>query len=173
MLTTSLNSIILQIVHHGMWRPLIYWVNWVSFSHTLFNEIAADLHKLVVNCFAFWTGLPVCTCHNNSMHKLAPPGSGCFVDGCGERSVFFILDILMVKVAYYFNFTLKQVIFRIMSKRMLEMWNQNSVFERWYIITMYILWRLLLKQCFLAIPSQYDPRCEKINITITPNYNFV
>ena len=38
------------------------------------------------------------------MQKLAPLGSGGFVDGCGEFS--FFLDVLMVKVAYYIDFAL-------------------------------------------------------------------
>ena len=76
------------IIHRGMWRPLIFWVNWVSFSHTLFYEIATDLHKLIVNCYAFLTGLPICTCHHISMHKLASLVSGRFVDSCGECCVF-------------------------------------------------------------------------------------
>ena len=70
----------------------------------------------------------------------------------------FSLDMLMVKVAFYIDFALIASYFQNNEqKKMLEMWNQNSVFESRYIITMYILWILLFKRCFLAIPSQYDP----------------
>ena len=86
----------------------------------------------------------------------------------------FSLDMLMVKVAFYIDFALIASYFQNNEqKKMLEMWNQNSVFESRYIITMYILWILLFKRCFLAIPSPYDPWRVKNNSTITQNYNFV
>ena len=91
----------------------------------------------------------------------------------GVVNFHFSVVVLMVKVAYYIDFALKASYFQNNEQKMLEMWNQNSVFESRYIITMYILWRLLFKRCFLAIPSPYDPWRVKNNITITQNYNFV
>ena len=131
-----LNSIVHQIIHHGMWRPPIFWVNSVSFSHTLFNEIASDIHKLVVNCYAFLTGLPICTCHRNFMHKLAPLGSGRYVDQCGDCSVFFYIRHVDGNSSILFQFCPKAKYFQNNDKKMLEMWNQNSVFKSLYIITM-------------------------------------
>ena len=61
------------------------------------------------------------------MQKLAPLGSGGFVDGCGDFS--FSVDVLMVKVAYYIDFALKASYFQNNEQNMLEMWNQNNVFE--------------------------------------------
>ena len=52
----------------------------------------------------------------------------------------FSVDVLMVKVAYYIDFALKASYFQNNEQKMLEMWNQNSVFKsRYNIITMYIM----------------------------------
>ena len=52
----------------------------------------------------------------------------------------FSLDMLMVKVAYYIDFALIASYFQNNEQKMLEMWNQNSVFKsRYNIITMYIM----------------------------------
>ena len=52
----------------------------------------------------------------------------------------FSVDVLMVKVAYYIDFALIASYFQNNEQKMLEMWNQNSVFKsRYNIITMYIM----------------------------------
>ena len=47
----------------------------------------------------------------------------------GVVNFLFSVVVLMVKVAYYIDFALKASYFQNNEQKMLEMWNQNSVFE--------------------------------------------
>ena len=60
---------------------------------------------------------------------LAPLGSGRFVDGCDECSVFFYFRRVDGKSSILLQFCPKASCFQNNEQKMLGIWYQNSVFE--------------------------------------------
>ena len=81
----------------------------------------------------------------------------------------FILDMLMVKLAY---FALKQGIFRIMSKKCGNVESKQRFCQS--ICNNHVSIReIALKALLSRNPQPIRSKDWKMNITITPNYNFV